>query len=73
MIGSKIEAIVKEPNELCKNSDIHISTSIDGDLTHEEMLAAAGSIVSDFVKMTDGKLDIEDFVRVIRTVYYANL
>lgn len=69
MIGSKIEARVKEPNE---NGDIHISTSIDDDLTQEEMLAAAGSIVSDFVKMADGNLDIEDFVRVIRIVYYAN-
>lgn len=69
MIGSKIEAVVKEPNE---NGDIHISTSIDDDLTQEEMLAGAGSIVSDFVKMADGNLDIEDFVRVIRIVYYAN-
>lgn len=69
MIGSKIEAIVKEQNE---NGDVHISTCIDDDLTHEEMLAAAGSIVSDFVKMADDKLDIEDFVRFIRIVYYAN-
>lgn len=69
MIGSKIEAVVKEPNE---NGDIHISTSIDDDLTQEEMLAAAGSIVSDLEKMADGNLDIEDFVRVIRIVYYAN-
>ena len=69
MIGSKIEAIVKEPNE---NGDIHISTCIDDDLTHEEMLAAAGSIISDFVKMADGDLDIEDFVRLIRIMYYSN-
>jgi hypothetical protein len=69
MIGSKIEAIVKEPNE---NGDIHISTCIDDDLTHEEMLAAAGSIISDFVKMADGDLDIEDFVRLIRIIYYSN-
>lgn len=69
MIGSEIKAVVKSQNE---NGDIHISTSIDDNLTHEEMLAAAGSIVSDFVKMADGNLDIEDFVRVIRIVYYAN-
>lgn len=67
MIGSKIEATVKEPNE---NGDIHISTCIDDDLTHEEMLAAAGSIISDFVKMTNGELDVEVFVNVIRAVHY---
>ncbi len=67
MIGSKIEATVKEPNE---NGDIHISTCIDDNLTHEEMLAAAGSIISDFVKMTNGELDVEVFVNVIRAVYY---
>lgn len=69
MIGSKIEAVVQEPNE---NGDIHISTCIDDDLTHEEMLAAAGSIISDFVKMADGDLDIEDFVKLIRIIYYSN-
>ena len=67
MIGSKIEALVKEPNE---NGDIHISTSIDDDLTQEEMLAAAGSIVTDLVKMSNGKLDVENFVAAIRGIYY---
>lgn len=67
MIGSKIEALVKEPNE---NGDIHISTSIDDDLTHEEMIAAVGSIIRDFAKMTGGNLDIEDILELIHIVYY---
>lgn len=61
---------MKEPNE---NGHIHISTEIDDDLTPEEMLAAAGSIISDLVKLSDGKIDIEVFVNVIRAVYYNDL
>lgn len=65
MIGSRIKATVKESNE---NGDIHISILMDDDLTCEEMLAAAGSIVTEFVKVADGNLDILDFVRAILQV-----
>lgn len=67
MIGSKIEAVVKEANE---NGDIHISTSIDDDIDIYESLVAVGSIVTDLVKMSNGKLDVEMFVSVIRGMHY---
>ena len=67
MIGSKIEIIVKEPNE---NGDIHIKTRIDDDIDIYESLAAVGSIVTDLVKMSNGKLDVENFVAAIRGMYY---
>lgn len=67
MIGSKIEAVVKEPNE---NGDIHIITSIDDDIDIYESLAAVGSIVTVLVEMSDGKLDVENFVAAIRGIHY---
>jgi hypothetical protein len=67
MIGSKIEAIVKEPNE---NGDIHISTCIDDDIDIYESLAAVGSIVTDLITMSNGKLDVENFVAAIRGIHY---
>jgi hypothetical protein len=65
MKGSRIEAVVKESNE---NGDIHIRILMDDDLTCEEMLAAAGCIVTEFVKVADGNLDILDFVSAILKV-----
>lgn len=67
MIGSKIEAVVKEPNE---NGDVHITTCIDDDIDIYESLAAAGSIVTVLVEMSNGKLDVEDFVAAIRGIHY---
>lgn len=67
MIGSKIEAVVKEPNE---NGDVHIITSIDDDIDIYESLAAVGSIVTDLVEMSNGRLDVENFVAAIRDIYY---
>lgn len=67
MIGSKIEAVVKEPNE---NGDIHIITSIDDDIDIYESLAAVGSIVADLVEMSNGRLDVENFVAAIRCIHY---
>lgn len=67
MIGSKIEAVVKEPNE---NGDVHIATYIDDDIDIYESLAAVGSIVTDLVEMSDGKLDVENFVAAIRGIHY---
>lgn len=67
MIGSKIEAIVKEPND---NGDVHISTCIDDDIDIYESLAAVGSIVTDLVEMSNGKLDVENFVAAIRGIHY---
>lgn len=67
MIGSKIEATVKEPNE---NGDIHISTCISDDIDIYESLAAVGSIVTDLVKMSNGRLDVENFVAAIRGIHY---
>ena len=67
MIGSKICAEVKEPNE---NGDIHIATEIDNNMSTLEGLAAIGSIATDLVASSNGELDIEDNVRAIRVVYY---
>jgi hypothetical protein len=67
MIGSKIKAIVKEPNE---NGDVHIETCIDDDIDIYESLAAVGSIVTDLITMSNGKLDVENFVAAIRGIYY---
>lgn len=67
MIGSKIEAVVKEPNE---NGDVHISTCIDDDIDIYESLAAVGSIVTVLVEMSNGKLDVENFVAAIRSIHY---
>ena len=67
MIGSKIEAVVKEPNE---NGHVHIATCIDDDIDIYESLAAVGSIVTDLVKMSNGKLDVENFVAAIRGIHY---
>lgn len=67
MIGSKIEAVVKEPNE---NGDVHIETCIDDDIDIYESLAAVGSIVTDLVEMSNGKLDVENFVAAIRGIHY---
>lgn len=66
MIGSKIEAVVKEPNE---NGDVHIMTCID-DIDIYESLAAVGSIVTDLIEMSNGKLDVENFVAAIRVIHY---
>lgn len=41
---------------------------MDDDLTCEEMLAAAGYIVTECVKVADGNLDILDFVSAILKV-----
>lgn len=67
MIGSKIEAVVKEPN---KNGDVHISTCIDDDIDIYESLAAVGSIVTVLVEMSNWKLDVENFVAAIRGIHY---
>jgi len=67
MIGSKIEAVVNEPNE---NGDIHISTCIDDDIEIYESLAVVGSIVTDLITMSNGKLDVENFVAAIRSIHY---
>ena len=66
MIGSKIEAVVKEPNE---NGDVRISTCID-DIDIYKSLAAVGSIVTDLVEMSNGRLDVENFVAAIRGIHY---
>lgn len=70
MIGSEIKAIVGESNE---NGDMHIHTELDNDLTPEEMLAAVGSIVTDCVTLSNGKLDVENFVNIIRAMHYNGL
>ena len=70
MIGSEIKATVGKQNE---NGDVHIHTVLDNELTPEEMLAAVGSIVTDCVNLSNGKLDVENFVYVIRAVHYNGL
>lgn len=70
MIGSEIKATVGEPNE---NGDVHIHTVLDDELTPEEMLAAVGSIVTDCVTLSNGKLDVENFVYIIRAMHYNGL
>lgn len=70
MVGSDIKAVILEPGP---NGEVHVGTEIDNMLTNEEMLAAAGSLVTDMVTMSKGTLDVENFIYVIRAVYYNGL
>lgn len=67
MIGSKITARIGEKTG---PEGIHVQTEIDDNMTTYEMLAAVGSLVTDCIEVSGGKLDVENFVAAIRGVYY---
>lgn len=66
MIGSKITARIGEKTG---PEGVHVQTEIDDNMTAYEMLAAAGSLVTDCIEVSGGKLDVENFVTVIRRIH----
>lgn len=68
MIGSEIKITIGEKT---KPDGIHVLTKIDEEMSSFELLAAVACLVSDGLSMSQGELDIEDFVRVIRAYNYG--
>lgn len=70
MIGSEIKIIIGEKTG---TKGIHVLTEIDDEMSSNELLAAVACLVSDGLSMSQGELDIEDFVRVIRRYNYESI
>ena len=70
MIGSKIKITVGEKTG---PDGIHILTEIDNEISSFELLAAVATLVEDGLLISQGELDIEDFVRVIRRYNYESI
>lgn len=66
MIGSKITARIDEKTG---PEGVYVLTEIDDNMTTYEMLAAVGSLVTDCIEVSGGKLDVENFVAVIRGIH----
>lgn len=48
-------------------------TDIDDEMSSFELLASVACLASDALRMSQGELDIEDFVRVIRIFNYESI
>lgn len=67
MIGSEIKITIGPKTG---PEGIHILAEIDNEISSSELLAAVATLVSDSLTISQGELDIEDFVRVIRVYNY---
>lgn len=68
MVGESITVTITQSDE--KGVGTHCEI---GELNKFELMAAAGTLISDCVKYSDGQLDVENFVAAIRSCYYENL
>lgn len=70
MIGSEIKITIGEKTGL---KGIHVLTEIDEGMSSFELLAAVAGLVNYGLTISQGELDIEDFVRVIRVYNYKSI
>lgn len=70
MIGSEIKITIGEKTG---PEGIHILAAIDNEISSFELLAAVATLVGDGLTISQGELDIEDFVRVIRIYNYESI